>query len=36
MIQDVINQLEKKENLDFHSMQHAIEFGHVGETAVLG
>ena len=25
MIQDFINQLEKKEDLDFHSMQHAIE-----------
>ena len=25
MIQNFINQLEKKEDLDFHSMQHAIE-----------
>ncbi|MDA9660232.1 hypothetical protein N9T76_03040 [Pseudomonadota bacterium] len=25
MIQDFINQLEKKEDLDFHSMQSAIE-----------
>ena len=25
MIQDFINQLEKKEDLDFHSMKHAIE-----------
>ena len=37
MIQDVINQLEKKENLDFHSMQHAIELimtGNVDDLSI--
>ena len=37
MIQDVINKLEKKENLDFHSMQHAIELimtGNVDDLSI--
>ena len=32
MIQDFINQLEKKEDLDFHSMQSAIESIMTGEV----
>ena len=37
MIQDFINQLEKKEDLDFHSMQHAIESimtGNVNDVSI--
>ena len=37
MIQDVITQLEKKEDLDFHSMQHAIELimtGNVDDLSI--
>ena len=35
MIKEFIDQLEKKEDLDFHSMQSAIEFIMTGERQLM-